>query len=95
MQVTIDIPDTLAEQFTASGKDPARLALEALALEGYRDRKLSESSLRRLLGFDTRLEVHSFLADHDVPLNYSIEDWNHDKQVADQNAAHAESLATR
>ena len=95
MQLTIEIPDTLAAQFTAAGKDPARLALEALALEGYRDRQLSESAVRRLLGFDTRLEVHAFLADHDVPLNYSIADWNHDKQVADQNVAHAESLAAK
>jgi predicted transcriptional regulator len=32
MQVTIDIPDTLAAQLTAAGKDPARAALEALAV---------------------------------------------------------------
>jgi predicted transcriptional regulator len=30
MQVTIDIPDTLAAQLAAAGKDPARAALEAL-----------------------------------------------------------------
>jgi len=27
MQVTFDIPDTLAAQLTAAGKDPARAAL--------------------------------------------------------------------
>ncbi len=32
MQVTIDIPDTLAAQLTAAGKDPARAALEALTV---------------------------------------------------------------
>jgi hypothetical protein len=87
MQVTLEIPDTIAAQIVAAGKDPARAALEALALEGYRNRELSEGAVRRLLGFDTRLEVHAFLADHDVPLNYSFEDWQHDKQVADQNVA--------
>jgi predicted transcriptional regulator len=30
MQVTLDIPDTLAAQLIAAGKDPARAALEAL-----------------------------------------------------------------
>jgi hypothetical protein len=83
MQVTLDIPDTLAAQLTAAGKDPARAALEALAIEGYRNLQLSDAAVRRLLGFDTRLEVHAFLADHNVPLNYTLEDWQHDKQLAD------------
>jgi predicted transcriptional regulator len=30
MQVTLDIPDALADQLRAAGKDPARAALEAL-----------------------------------------------------------------
>jgi predicted transcriptional regulator len=32
MQVTFDIPDTLAEQLRAAGKDPAHAALEALSV---------------------------------------------------------------
>jgi hypothetical protein len=94
MHVTIDIPDTLAEQFTATGKDAARIALEALAIEGYCNRQLSEDGLRRLLGFDTRLQFHSFLADHDVPLNYSIEDWSHGKPIAGQNVASSGHIAS-
>jgi hypothetical protein len=45
MQVTLDIPDTLAAQLTAAGKDPARLALDALLVEGYRTAHLSEFDL--------------------------------------------------
>jgi predicted transcriptional regulator len=41
MQVTVDIPDTLAAQLTAAGKDPARIALDALTLEGLRERDLA------------------------------------------------------
>ena len=74
MQVTLEIPDTFAAQLTAAGKNPARLALEALAIEGYRRRQLSESAISRLLGFETRPEVHAFLTDNDVPFNYSIDD---------------------
>jgi len=87
MQVTFEIPDTFAAQLTAAGKNPARLALETLVIEGYRHRQLSESAVRRLLGFETRLEVHSFLTDNDVPFNYSLDDWEHDKRIADQNAS--------
>jgi hypothetical protein len=74
MQVILEIPDTFAAQLTAAGRNPARLALEALAIEGYRNRQLSEKGVRRLLGFNTRLEVHAFLTDNDVPFNYSLED---------------------
>ncbi len=95
MQVTLEIPDTIAAQIIAAGKNPARVALEALALEGYRNRELSEGAVRRLLGFDTGLEVHDFLANHNVPLNYSFADWQHDKQVADQSGIHTEQLATQ
>jgi hypothetical protein len=73
MQVTIEIPDAFAAQLTASGRDPARLALEAIAIEGYRHRQLSESAIRHLLGFVTTSELHSFLADNDVPFNYSLD----------------------
>jgi len=74
MQVTFEIPDTFAAALTASGKNPSRIALEALAIEGYRHRQLSESEISHLLGFENREEVHAFLADNDVPFNYSIDD---------------------
>ena len=32
MEVTLTIPDALAEPLTAAGEDPARAALEALAV---------------------------------------------------------------
>jgi hypothetical protein len=38
----------------APDKAPARAALEALALEGYRSERLSEYDVRQLLGFETR-----------------------------------------
>jgi predicted transcriptional regulator len=41
MQVTVDIPDTLAAHLRAAGKDPARIALDALTLEGLRERAIA------------------------------------------------------
>ena len=61
-----------------------RHVLESVALEAYRSRLLGESQLRRLLGFETRYEVHGFLKKHDVSLHYTLEDLEHDRQTHDR-----------
>ena len=61
MTITIELPEELAAQLIAAGPDPARAALEAVALEGYRSDRLSEADIRELLGFETRMDVHAFL----------------------------------
>jgi hypothetical protein len=42
MTITLNLPEDIAQRFAARGEDPARTALEASALEGYRSRTLSE-----------------------------------------------------
>jgi Uncharacterised protein family (UPF0175) len=82
MQVTLEIPDPIAEQLTAAGEGPKRLALEALAIEGYRSRRLSEFQIRHLLGFATRMDVHGFLKQHEAYLHYSLADLEQDDETA-------------
>ena len=82
MRITFEIPDELAAQMTDGGTDIGRAALEALAVEGYRTERLSETAIRRLLGFETRMEVHSFLKEHGVYLHYSIDDLERDRESA-------------
>ena len=82
MTITVDLPDKVAAAITATGKDPARAVLEAVALEGYRREQLSESAVRRLLGFETRMEVHGFLKENAVYMHYTIEDLEHDTAAA-------------
>ncbi len=86
MHIAIDIPDSISGVI-ANEQDPARAALEALALEGYRSRRLGESAVRRLLGFGTRMEVHGFLKEHGVYLNYSMEDLERDIREGDRMLA--------
>jgi hypothetical protein len=86
MHIAIDIPDSIPG-LIAPEQDPARATLEALALEGYRSQRLGESAVRRLLGFETRMEVHGFLKEHGVYLNYSMEDLEHDIREADRIVA--------
>jgi hypothetical protein len=74
MQITVDLPDDLAQR-----GDPAREAVEALAIEGYRAGSLSAFQTRRLLGFDTRDELEGFLKRHEVwEHTYSIDDMEKD-----------------
>ena len=84
MQITLNIPDELARRVALEGKDPARVTLEALALEGYRSELLSESALRQMLGFQTRMEVHAFLKQHGVYLHYDVSDLEQDRSTAQQ-----------
>jgi hypothetical protein len=82
MQVTLNIPDELAAQIVSNGVDISRAALEALAVEGYRTERLSESEIRHLLGFDTRMEVHASLKEHCAWLHYSLDDLDRDRESA-------------
>ncbi len=71
MQVAIELPEDIAEGLRARWKDLPRRTLEALALEGYRSGALTESQVRRVLGFATRMEVNSFLRDHGIYYAYT------------------------
>ena len=79
MQITLELPDDVGPQ--AQVKDLPRALLKS-----FRPRRLSlryagEEQVRRLLGFETRMEVHGFLKDHGVYLNYNREDLEHDMQT--------------
>ena len=79
--VTIGLPEELTEALARSGRDLSRAALEALATEAYRERKISHAQLRQLLGFETRMEVDSFLKDRAVELEYTHEDLQRDLET--------------
>jgi hypothetical protein len=78
MDVQLQIPDDVARVIQNQQPDLSRAALEALALEGYRGERLSEGQVRRMLGFRTRMQVHTFLKAHNVYLNYSIRELQND-----------------
>jgi len=67
MEVTLHIPDDIAKQLSAAGGDVSRRALEAVALEGYRDQTLTLYQVSEMLGL-SRIETEDFLGHHHVPL---------------------------
>ena len=85
MQVTLEIPDDVAVRLFENCEDPARYALEAMTIEGYRSGALSSSRTRRLLGFETRYELDGFLKSRNISEHaYSLEDLEHDREAMRQ-----------
>jgi predicted HTH domain antitoxin len=82
-QITLELPAELFAFLSGSGQDLSRAALEAIALEAYREFKLSTGQLRRLLGYHTRMQVHALLKDHGVYLHYDLADLEHDREAGD------------
>ena len=66
MEVTLHIPDDIAKRLAAGG-DVSRRALEAVALEGYREQTLTLYRVSELLGL-SRVQTEDFLGQHHVPL---------------------------
>ena len=64
MSVTISLSD---EILSADARNLPREILEQVALEGFKSGQLTTSQVQRILGFDTRMQVHEFLAAHSVP----------------------------
>jgi hypothetical protein len=77
MQILISIPDELAARLIPPGQEPSRAALEALALDAYRERRMTGYQLRTLLGIPSRYDLDAFLKEHKVE-KYTIEDFEHD-----------------
>lgn len=75
MRIWLDLPDAVVEQLAEEGEDLSRAALEALAIDAYRMKRLSGYQLCQLLGIPSRYELDGFLKHHGVPLEYTIEDF--------------------
>lgn len=80
MTVTVEIPDDLGRRLAADSNDLSRRALEALALEGFRQDRLTKPELRRMLGFETREALDGFLKAHNVFIEYSLEDLEQERR---------------
>jgi len=68
MQINVELPEDIARH-----QDPGREALEALAIQGYRSRQLTQFDVGRLLGL-SRIQTEDFLAGHVDLYDYSTEE---------------------
>src|ERR1700692_3704742 len=80
MQITIDLPEDIVVRLESKWKDLPRAALQNLALEAYRPRALPAAQLRRLLVFETQMQVDAFLKEHEI-FDYSTADFERDRET--------------
>ncbi|HEY7098951.1 MAG TPA: UPF0175 family protein [Terriglobales bacterium] len=83
MDLTLAIPDDLAARLSTTGGDLPRRALEAFALEEYKNERISKAELRRLLGIQSRYELDGFLKAHGFWIEYGIEDFRREQEALD------------
>ncbi|MGY2052308.1 UPF0175 family protein [Methylobacterium sp. JK268] len=79
MNLTLPIPDDLAERLSSDGEDLARRVLEAFAVEEYRAGRVSLAELRRLLGFGTRSALDAFLKARGIYMDIDLADVDRDR----------------
>ena len=58
-------------------RDPAEAALQTMALEAFRERRVTAYQLRTLLGIPSRFELDSLLKDHGIE-TYTAGDFDRD-----------------
>ena len=81
MNLAIELPEDIVQCLEAKWGDLSRHTLESLAVEGYRSGALTGAQVRRLLGFETRLQLDEFLKQAGVYLEYSEADLAQDRET--------------
>jgi hypothetical protein len=85
MTVSIEISPQFEEVLRqAFGPNLSRVALEAMAIEGYRTGKLSSFQVQQMLGLEDRWETEEWMGNHGVNMNYSLEDLEADRRTLDE-----------
>jgi hypothetical protein len=84
MNLTMEIPEELARSLHAAGGDVSRHVLETLALEEFKQGRLSKPELRRALGFADSYELDGFLKRHQVWIEYDEEDLARERAALDR-----------
>ena len=83
MSLTISIPDDFADVLGASPEERDQRAREALALELYREGRISAVAGAHLAGMDV-VSFQGVLAGHGIPRNYSVSDLHDDLAALDR-----------
>jgi predicted HTH domain antitoxin len=84
LNISIELPDEIADQIGSQWADLPRRALESLVADAYRESVISGPQAQQMLGFNSRLELDAFLKRARVFLDYSEEDLAADIQTLDE-----------
>ncbi|MBI2926107.1 MAG: UPF0175 family protein [Verrucomicrobia bacterium] len=86
MQVTLELPDAVAERLGKNGTDVSRAVLEAVVLEQYRSGEISRGKLAELLNLDF-WQSEEFLRQHSAALPVTVEDLEAERRATEQLAS--------
>jgi len=78
MEITFQVPDSVADRLQASWQDLPRHALEALAVDAYRRGLLTSAEVQEVLGIASRYELDGFLKQAGAFLQYTTQDLEDD-----------------
>lgn len=81
MQITIDLPDDIANQLNLQPEVISRRVLELIAADHYRQGRIGSAEVRRMLNFVSRWETYEFLKREKAYLPYTEEDLEQDVQA--------------
>ncbi|MEO1353342.1 MAG: UPF0175 family protein [Cyanobacteria bacterium J06635_15] len=81
MQITIELPDSIANQLQSKSANIARRVLELIAADNYRQGLMGAAEVRQLLNFSSRWETYEFLKQEKAYLPYTEEDLERDVQA--------------
>ena len=82
-RIAVDLPEDIAKRLESAWRDVSRGALEAVALEGYRDGTLSREQVGRILGLSF-WDTEAFLKERQAYLPYKEEDLEQDRRDLDR-----------
>lgn len=82
-RIAVDLPEDIAKRLESAWRDVSRGALEAVALEGYRDGTLGREQVGRLLGLSF-WETEAFLKERQAYLAYDQQDLEQDRRDLDR-----------
>ena len=82
-RIAVDLPEDIAKRLESAWRDVSRGALEAVALEGYRDGALTRDQVGRLLGLSF-WDTEAFLKERQAYLAYTEEDLEQDRREFDR-----------
>lgn len=78
MQITIELPDEIANQFQLQPDHISRRILELMAADNYRQGRMGAAEVRRMLNFSSRWETYEFLKREKAYLPYTEDDLEQD-----------------
>ncbi|NEP13563.1 MAG: UPF0175 family protein [Symploca sp. SIO2C1] len=81
MQITIELPDSIANQLQLQPTNISRRILELIAADNYRQGHIGAAQVRRMLNFSSRWETYEFLKHEKAYLPYTENDLEQDTQT--------------